>query len=135
MYLYLKNKNYYSIKKLLIVALSFMLGACSSSVEPLEPKALLTQSKLVELPNAQVIVTFPEPNPSSRKYVNNRGTFKAYKGHGQLLIQNHSAKSADIYINNQLLNIKQLLGANTVYQYSLAKLTHNGVNTLKLEPI
>lgn len=135
MYLYLKNKNYYSIKKLLIVALSFMLGACSSSVEPLEPKALLTQSKLVELPNAQVIVTFPEPNPSSRKYVNNRGTFKAYKGHGQLLIQNHSAKSADIYINNQLLNIKQLLGANTVYQYSLAKLTHNGVNTFKVANI
>ncbi|KTF11361.1 penicillin-binding protein [Pseudoalteromonas sp. H103] len=111
------------------------LAACSSNKANDFAASELKQSKLVTLPNAQVVVTFPEANPSSREYVNNRGTFKAYKGRGQLLIQNNNAISADIFINNQKLNITNQLAANTLYEYSLARRTHNGVNTFKVENI
>ncbi|MBH0029155.1 penicillin binding protein PBP4B [Pseudoalteromonas sp. SWN29] len=130
----LKNQRCSYIKTAFIVALSFIIVGCTTPLEPISSLPTLTKSQLVELPNAQVVVTFPEVNPSSRFYVNNRGTFKAYKGRGQLLIQNHNAQSADIYINNQKLDVNQL-SANTLYNYSLAKNTHNGVNTFKVENI
>lgn len=131
------NKKLSSCFKTALLALvSVTLVACSTANKPNEFTASeLKQSKLVTLPNAQVIVTFPEANPSSREYVNNRGTFKAYKGRGQLLIQNNNAISADIFINNQKLNITNQLAANTLYEYSLARRTHNGVNTFKVENI
>ncbi|CAM2785315.1 penicillin binding protein PBP4B [Pseudoalteromonas distincta] len=129
----LKNQRCGYIKQAFIVALSFIIVGCTTPLEPISSLPL-TKSQLVELPNAQVVVTFPEVNPSSRFYVNNRGTFKAYKGRGQLLIQNHNAQSADIYINNQKLDVNQL-STNTLYNYSLAKNTHNGVNTFKVENI
>ena len=97
----LKNTRF--IKNAWLAALSLIIVGCSSTHNSLKSQPVLTKSQLIELPNAQVVASFPEPNPSSRFYVNNRGTFKAYKGRGQLLIQNHSAESADIYINNQKL--------------------------------
>ncbi|WP_425355620.1 penicillin binding protein PBP4B [Pseudoalteromonas agarivorans] len=115
--------------------MSLILAACSSNKTNDFTASELKKSNLVTLPNAQVVVTFPEANPSSREYVNNRGTFKAYKGRGQLLIQNNNAISADIFINNQKLNITSQLAANTLYEYSLARRTHNGVNTFKVENI
>ena len=134
MFIAVKNQRCGYIKQAFIAALSFIIVGCSTPPEPISSVLPLTKSQLVELPNAQVVVTFPEVNPSSRFYVNNRGTFKAYKGRGQLLIQNHNAQSADIYINNQKLDVNQL-SANTLYNYSLAKNTHNGVNTFKVENI
>ncbi|MBB1387244.1 penicillin binding protein PBP4B [Pseudoalteromonas sp. SG45-5] len=134
MFIALKNQRCGYIKTAFIVALSFIAVGCTTPLEPISSLPTLTKSQLVEMPNAQVVVTFPEVNPSSRFYVNNRGTFKAYKGRGQLLIQNHNAQSADIYINNQKIDVNQL-SANTLYNYSLAKNTHNGVNTFKVENI
>jgi len=134
MFIALKPQSIGYIKKIFIVALSLIVVGCSTPPEPISSLPLLTKSQLVDLPNAQVVVTFPEVNPSSRFYVNNRGTFKAYKGRGQLLIQNRNAQSADIYINNQKLDVSQL-SANTLYNYSLAKSTHNGINTFKVENI
>jgi len=134
MFVALKNRKYGCIKTVLVAALCLIFTACSTPPEVVSVPPLLTKSPLVDLPNAQVVVTFPEENPSSRFYVNNRGTFKAYKGRGQLLIQNHNAQSADIYINNQKLDVNQL-SVNTLYNYSLAKNTHNGVNTFKVENI
>ena len=122
-------------KATLVALMGLTLAACSSNKANDLTASELKQSKLVTLPNAQVVVTFPEANPSSREYVNNRGTFKAYKGRGQLLIQNKNAISADIFINNQKLNISSQLAANTLYEYSLARRTHNGVNTFKVENI
>jgi len=134
MFIALKPQSIGYIKKAFIAALSFIVVGCSTPPEPIGSLPLLTKSQLLELPNAQVVVTFPEVNPSSRFYVNNRGTFKAYKGRGQLLIQNRNAQSADIYINNQKLDVNQL-SSNTLYNYSLVKNTHNGVNTFKVENI
>ncbi|MEL0639816.1 penicillin binding protein PBP4B [Pseudoalteromonas aliena] len=129
----IKISSYF--KTALLAVMSLTLAACSSNKANDFTASELKQSNLVTLPNAQVVVTFPEANPSSREYVNNRGTFKAYKGRGQLLIQNNNAISADIFINNQKLNITSQLAANTLYEYSLARRTHNGVNTFKVENI
>ena len=93
----INNKTYY---KVVILLLSIIIAGCSRSTA-IKSERPLTVNHINALANAQVIATFPEPNPSSREYVNNRGTFKAYKGRGQLLLQNESALSADIYINNK----------------------------------
>ena len=77
----LKNTRF--IKNAWLAALSLIIVGCSSTHNSLKLQPVLTKSQLIELPNAQVVASFPEPNPSSRFYVNNRGTFKAYKGRGQ----------------------------------------------------
>ena len=87
------------------------------------------------LANAQVVMQIPNPNPSSRSLVNDRATFKAYKGRGQIIIENHTASSADIFINGEKINIARPLTANKVYEYSLSKRTHNGTNTFRVENI
>lgn len=127
----INNKAYY---KVVVLLLSIMIAGCSRSTaiksqRPYEPSQVQTFA------NAQVIATFPEQNPSNREYVNNRGTFKAYQGRGQLLLQNKNALSADIYINNKKLLLNELLLANTEYNFNLGQYTHNGVNTFKVENI
>ena len=114
--------------------LSIIIAGCSRSTA-IKSERPLTANHINALANAQVIATFPEPNPSSREYVNNRGTFKAYRGRGQLLLQNVSAVSADIYINNKKLSLNEPLRANTEYDFNLGHYTHNGVNTFKVENI
>ncbi|MBB1434808.1 penicillin binding protein PBP4B [Pseudoalteromonas sp. SG43-6] len=87
------------------------------------------------LANAQVVLQVPNPNPSSRALVNDRGTFKAYKGRGEIIIENNTVTSADIFINGEKINIAQPLMANKSYKYSLSKRTHNGTNTFKVENV
>ena len=87
------------------------------------------------LANAQVVVQVPNVNPSSRKLVNDRGIFKAYKGRGQIIIENDNATSADIFINGEKINIAKPLTAQKIYQYSLKKRTRNGTNTFKVENV
>ena len=127
----INNKTYY---KVVILLLSIIIAGCSRSTA-IKSERPLTVNHINALANAQVIATFPEPNPSSREYVNNRGTFKAYRGRGQLLLQNVSAVSADIYINNKKLSLNEPLRANTEYDFNLGHYTHNGVNTFKVENI
>lgn len=87
------------------------------------------------LANAQVTARVPALNPSSRALVNDRGTFKAYRGRGELIIENDNATSADIFINGEKINIANPLNHQQLYQYSLAKRTHNGMNTFKVESV
>lgn len=87
------------------------------------------------LANAQVVARVPAVNPSSRALVNDRGTFKAYRGRGELIIENDNATSADIFINGEKINIADPLTHQQLYQYSLAKRTRNGVNTFKVENV
>ncbi|PRD18639.1 UNVERIFIED_CONTAM: amiD, partial [Trichonephila clavipes] len=79
--------------------------------------------------NAQVVARIPALDPSSRALVNDRGTFTAYKGRGEIIIENQDATSADIFINGEKINIASPLTAEKIYQYSLAKRTRDGINT------
>lgn len=94
-----------------------------------------TQKRPTHLGFYQVNESFPNTNPSSREWVNNRTTFKAYQGEGQIIIDNIDAKSADIYVNGQKLDIENDLQAYQRYQYSLSRRTKSGVNTLRVENI
>ncbi|MCK8128990.1 penicillin binding protein PBP4B [Pseudoalteromonas sp. 2CM39R] len=118
----------------LTIALCFIITGCSGASSAIKSQRPFIPNQIQSLANAQVIATFPESNPSSREYVNNRGTFKAYKGRGQLLLQNESALSADIYINNKKLAL-DTLQKNTEYAFNLGQYTHNGVNTFKIDNI
>lgn len=118
----------------LTITLCFIITGCSGASSAIKSQRPFIPNQIQSLANAQVIATFPESNPSSREYVNNRGTFKAYKGRGQLLLQNESALSADIYINNKKLAL-DTLQKNTEYAFNLGQYTHNGVNTFKVDNI
>ncbi len=118
----------------LTIALCFIITGCSGASSAIKSQRPFIPNQIQSLAHAQVIATFPESNPSSREYVNNRGTFKAYKGRGQLLLQNESALSADIYINNKKLAL-DTLQKNTEYAFNLGQYTHNGVNTFKVDNI
>ncbi|GAC18926.1 penicillin binding protein PBP4B [Paraglaciecola arctica] len=83
----------------------------------------------------QLNETFPNVERSTREWVNDRSVFKAYKGKGQIIIDNVDAQSADIYINGQKLNIETSLQAYQRYEYSLARRTKDGENTLKIKNV
>jgi N-acetyl-anhydromuramyl-L-alanine amidase AmpD/CubicO group peptidase (beta-lactamase class C family) len=83
----------------------------------------------------QVDQSFPLLERSSRELVNDRAIFKSYQGRGEIIIDNHDATSADIYINGEKLNIADPFQAYNSYQYSLKRRTKNGDNTFKVENI
>ena len=96
------------------------------SIEP----AVLTLQK-----RGQIDLRFPEKSRSTRLLVNDRAIFKSYKSGGEIIIDNHDALSADIYVNGQKLNINEKMVNGQRYQYSLKRRTKNGTNTLKIENI
>lgn len=83
----------------------------------------------------QIDQHFPEKERSTRQLVNDRAIFKSYKNGGEIIIDNHDAVSADIYVNGQKLNIKENMLNGQRYQYSLKRRTQNGINTLKVSNI
>lgn len=83
----------------------------------------------------QVNEVFPNLERSSREWVNDRTVFKAYQGEGQIIIDNVNAKSADIYVNGQKLNIESDMQPYQRYEYSLARRTKDGENTLKISNV
>ncbi|WP_232849885.1 penicillin binding protein PBP4B [Bowmanella yangjiangensis] len=87
---------------------------------------------ITQVLRGQIDEVFPQPEPSTRVFINDRRVFKAYAGQGEIIIDSQDAQSADIYINDQKLNIQQPFAANQQYRYSLSKRTHNGTNTLKI---
>ena len=83
----------------------------------------------------QIDETFPQQQRSDRELVNDRATFKAYKGRGQIIIDNQDAVSAQLYVNGEKLSIAEPLQAYNTYQYSLKKRTENGDDTFKIKNI
>jgi len=95
----------------------------------IDPAVLTLQKR------GQIDQRFPEINRSTRQLVNDRSIFKSYKNAGEIIIDNHDALSADIYVNGQKLNINEKMVNGQRYQYSLKRRTKNGTNTLKVENI
>ena len=62
---------------------------------------------LVQQKRGQIDQNFPEKDRSTRQLVNDRAIFKSYKRGGEIIIDNHDAISADIFVNGQKLNIKE----------------------------
>jgi serine-type D-Ala-D-Ala carboxypeptidase len=93
---------------------------------PLEP---------IALGYYQVDESFPNVERSTREWVNDRTVFKAYEGEGQIILDNIDAQSADIFVNGEKLNIESALQPYQRYEYSLARRTKNGENTLKISNV
>ena len=96
------------------------------SAAPAPPRVLRT---------GQIEQSYPQDDPSTRQWVNDRGLFKSYKGEGQIIIDNIDAKTADLFVNGQKLNIKTQLQAYQRYVYSLSRRTKEGDNTFKIDNI
>ena len=99
--------------------------------EPLPIK----ENSVVTIQKGQIDKTFPQQSRSTRSLVNDRAIFKSYQGRGEIIIDNHDATSADIFINGEKLSIAAALQAHNSYQYSLQKRTKNGDNTLRVENV
>ncbi|MGN9165322.1 penicillin binding protein PBP4B [Tissierellaceae bacterium HCP3S3_D8] len=83
--------------------------------------------------SSQIEPKFPDENPTDRIFAQNRRTFKGYEGRGQIIVENHGAKSAEIYINGKLIDIKKALEDETeVMTIDIGKYTVNGENLIKV---
>lgn len=84
---------------------------------------------------SQLTLEFPLIRSYKREWVNNRARFFSHAGEGSMVLKSNDATSADIYVNQQKLNITQPFEAGSEYTYSLAKRTRDGINILKVENI
>lgn len=83
----------------------------------------------------QIDQHFPDTARSDRAAVNDKARFKAYQGRGDIIIEASDSASTTVRVNGEPLNIAEVLQADTPYAYSLAKRTHNGINTLAVSDI
>ncbi len=90
---------------------------------------------ILVLGNEQLLVEYPQQNPSSRIDVNNKYRFKSYQGRGEIIIENINAQRAEIIVNGETINIAEPLLAEHTYRYSLARRTHDGTNTLYVKSV
>jgi len=82
----------------------------------------------------QLSKVFPELHYKTTDKTLNRAVFKAYQGRGELIIESDNAISADIYINNQKLNLAAFEPSqrNTI---SVHKRSIDGLNSLRVENV
>lgn len=82
---------------------------------------------------SQINPRFPEEKPTDRIYAQSRRIFKGYKGQGEIIVENHGAKSASVYINGRLIPIEGVLASeNGKASIDISKYTVNGDNAIKV---
>lgn len=106
------------------------------NVEPLlNMWSATSEQNTKRLSNYQVDEIFPTTNPASRELVNNRHAFIMQKGQGNIRITSNRDVSADIFINEQALNLPDIFTAEREYAYSLQRRTHDGINILRVDNV
>ena len=91
---------------------------------------------------SQINMTFTNDasRASERLYNNNRARFFAHKGRGTMHVQSTGLVSADIYINEQKLNLGDAFtqrnkDGQIAQSFSIAKRTQNGLNSIRVNNI
>lgn len=91
---------------------------------------------------SQIDMRFTNESNSSddRLYNNNRAQFLALKGQGIMHVESNGVASADIYINEQKLNLGSAFTAQNTASlvaksFSIAKRTQNGLNSIRVTNI
>lgn len=83
--------------------------------------------------DSQINPRFPEEKPTDRIYAQSRRIFKGYKGKGSIIVENHGAQSASVYINGKLVSIANILinkdGKGSI---DISKYTIDGDNIIKV---
>lgn len=82
---------------------------------------------------SQISSKFPEDNQTSRIFAQSRRAFKAYRGQGKMIVENHGATKAEVYVNGKLIAINKALetpdGKMTI---DIGEYTVDGDNALKV---
>lgn len=99
-----------------------------------QEKSHLSHSESVKRAG-QIDYWLPDPDPSTREWVNNRFAFKGYQGRGEIVLTARQDTEAVITVNGKTLNIAQPLSAGKTFRYSLGKRTKAGVNTLAIDSV
>ena len=81
---------------------------------------------------SQIDGKFPDPVKPGMEYALNRRLFKSYKGQGTLLITNHGAQTAAIFINGQRIPYHPTPTEPANTPIDISAYTHDGDNTLKV---
>jgi N-acetylmuramoyl-L-alanine amidase len=76
-------------------------------------------------------------NDVSQLYNDNRASFLAHANKGTMKVKSTDVESADIYVNNQKLNLGDVFGVNNeeAQSFSLSKRTQTGINSVRVENI
>ncbi len=97
-----------------------------------EQRLLAERAADTPVKHGQIDTLFPQKDRSSRTEVNDKQAFKAYKGHGEIILTPSVTTQAQIKINGELLTLDDPLEAGQTYSYSLKRRTHTGINTFEL---
>lgn len=117
-------------KRFLAFAVVFVLLLSNMALMPVNLYAEETNAKTVA---SQISARFPEEKPVSTEYARSRRIFKAYEGQGEIIITNHGASDAEIYINGVKVPMeKYLTGTESKTILNIGQYTVNGQNTLKV---
>ncbi len=82
---------------------------------------------------SQVDSKFPEDSPTSRIHARYRRVFKGYEGMGQIVVENHGATSAEVYINGKKIDISKALSkADGKAVLNIGAYTRDGSNAIKV---
>lgn len=90
-------------------------------------------TEVISAEASQVSMKFPEDDLTTRVFARNRRVFKGYKGRGSILVENHGATSAELYVNGKKVDISKAL-KDTQGKASIDISTYvvNGQNSLKV---
>jgi len=82
---------------------------------------------------SQFTSKFPEDNPTTRIFAQNRRVFKAYQGRGTMIVENHGATIAEVYVNGKRVPIEKALEIpNGRLTIDIGQYTVGGDNALKV---
>jgi len=104
-------------------------------LDRIESEKLLTADYRDIRDQGQFNGLLPVEEPSTRKLVNNKKIFKAYKGTGALKVTSKGATSADFFINNKQVGSNAELIPEQEIIININQHTQDGFNTLKVENI
>ena len=85
--------------------------------------------------SGQIDGRYPNPNPSTRVAVNNKDLFRGYQGQGTIIINNSTAKSADIFINGKNISKGKNLLNKKDFIIKIGDATKNGFNRIHVANI
>lgn len=88
--------------------------------------------------NGQIAnVLIPERGSSSATIINNRETFKGYKGQGEIYLTLNKVESAKIFVNGTLIDLSKHLDKDITktIKIDVSPIVRNGDNTLQISDI
>lgn len=130
----MKNKIWKKLSLILLIVmlLSSNLTAYSADISV---QAAAAQQAAVSAGEtaSQIESRFPEEQPTDRLYAQSRRLFKAYKGRGSIIIENHGAEEASVFVNGVSIPIGEALKEkNGAAVIDIGGYTVDGDNTLKV---